>query len=33
MEKIVKSNTATDLLKIQYQIIFQLVADKQRLAE
>ena len=31
MEKIVKSNTAIDLLKIQYQTIFQLVADRQRL--
>ena len=33
MEKIVKSNNATDLVKIQYQIIFLLVVDKQRQSE
>ena len=33
MEKKVKSNSATDLVKIQYQTIFLLVADKQRQAE
>ena len=30
MEKKVTSNSATDLVKIQYQTIFPLVVDKQR---
>ncbi len=33
MEKKVTSNSATDLVKIQYQTIFPLVEDKQRQTE